>query len=394
MAPQPAAPQPYDDQPYDDEPVAPPLYRDEPAAPPLYRDKPAAPHAYPSQTYADQSSPGLDYPDEKKGPNKLVLIIVAVAVVIAGGVGAFIALSDSDDPSKPVPAGEATTPTAAVRGYLQAVADGNASDALSFMTETPKDTTFLTNAVLAASSTITEISTVKSKDSTRDSAMVDATYQMGGESHTVQYVVVKKDKHYFVVNATAKLQVDKLAALNLPITINGASIKDVSGASAQLFPGTYQVVVDSNMVTLDSGDSFQVIDPLTAVVPDMQLSLAPGAMERIEVAADSALTGCLKEKEMVTSCGFGNTEVYNGGKKLTPKSGIKWTVDGKKPDFTKETFNWSPSSPTVASANTNIKLSLTFNATDGKGYTAKFLLIKVTVDFADPADMKVEIKSD
>ena len=101
----------------------------------------------------------------------------------------------------------------------------------------------------------------------------------------------------------------------------------------------------------------------------------------------------MKEKQTVTSCGFGDTQFSSGGKSLTPKSGIKWAFVGKKPDFSKETFNWDPASPTVTSAAINVRLTLSFKATDGKTYDSKFLLIKATVKFDNPEDLKVELRS-
>ncbi|MCL2782626.1 MAG: hypothetical protein FWD80_01415, partial [Propionibacteriaceae bacterium] len=124
-------------------------------------------------------------PSSARNPQRLwVFILVGVLVLAAvAGFGANRYLSSQDDPNHPVSAGQAKTPAAAVRAYLQALAAGNANDALSFAV-TPADTTFLTKEVLMASlalNPITEIATALDTSAPRSSssATVNAFYKIG-----------------------------------------------------------------------------------------------------------------------------------------------------------------------------------------------------------------------
>jgi len=333
-------------------------------------------------------------PPKKKRGGLIALIIVLVVALLGGGGGAgYWYFMLRDDPSKPVVAGQARAPQAAVRGFLQALAAGNASDALSFVSQSPSEMTFLTDAALAASSNyqITSIVATKDDASTKQNGLVDATFNIGSTPYTVQYQVDLVGKYYFIENAFAHLNLSDLYVSGLDMTMNGIYLSQFNNLTdVPAFPGVYTVAIASNpLLTITSDTSFTVISGDHST-PTVDIELAAGAQDKFAAAADEKLKSCMAENTTLTTCGFGWIMLTYNGQPLTPKSnGIKWSFPSTKPNFSKETFMWRQSDPTTVTAYISVKVHVELTATDGYTYYKDSTLSAVHIDFSNPDDMKV-----
>lgn len=329
----------------------------------------------------------------RKHTGVISLIVVIVLVLLAAGGGVFWYLQSQDDPSKPVVAGQAGTPQAAVRGYLQAVAAGNSTIAMLFMAQPPTDATFLNDTVLAAGKTaqpITDITAVGSKQS----QMVQATYNLGGQPVEQQYQVVKVGRYYFVKNPTMTVDIQALVAADSSIRINGILAASAQGTTVQLFPGAYEITVDNPLVQLTSTNGFVISDTSGTLPLSVELVSNDGFIEQLRTSATAALKGCLKQKTSLTTCGFGALQFQSSSTEvLVPKANsTKWSLSGgSKADFSGAEFSWDASKPTVATADIKINVLADFTIANGKEYKTTFNLFQVTVDFTDAQNWVVTI---
>jgi len=335
-------------------------------------------------------------PPKKKKTGLIILICVLVVLLIGGGGGAYWYFAMRDDPSKPVTAGQAKFPQAAVRGYLQALAVGSSSDALSFVEQTPNEMTMLTDQVLDASIAVYPVTDiVATKDntlSTKDTAVVDATFNVGSTSFSMQYQVDQVGKYYFIQDPFVTTDLSGLLVSGVDITVNGVSMSDIVDTSdVSLFPGVYTMAINNNPLLTITSDTTFTADSGMSLGPVIGLGLSPDAQGQFATAAEDALTSCMKEDATHTSCGFGAIlyRDIDTKKLITPKPGIKWSFPGAKPNFSAQTFMWDQDEPTTATAYMTIKVRIDFSSTDGGVYRDDRTLTAVNIDFSDPSNLSV-----
>ena len=398
--PQPAAATPYPGQPYPPDQTYAPAQPPAPGQPPYaaapgqdYTTQPGQP--MPGQPYAPGYPPQMP-PLKKKHTARNILIILLVLAVLGGGSGlAYWWFAGRDDPSKPVTAGQAKTPQAAVRGYLQALAAGNSSDALSFAASPPSDTTFLTDAMLTtslASSPITNIVANKNDGSTKQSATVTASYQLGSQQVSATYNVNLNGKYYFIDQVTANVDLSTAYMDNIGMELNGVSLDDQTATTFPLFPGTYQLTIDNSMLVL-TGGQFTITDPSSSPsFFDTKVALASDAQGRMADAVKTKLEGCVAEKTMTTSCGWGTPILITTDLEiLTPiTSSIKWFFFRGTSDFSATTFQYDQQdNATEANASVNVTLERDLDATNGKSYYSRVNITAVSVNFSNPDNLAV-----
>jgi hypothetical protein len=301
-------------------------------------------------------------------PNRLVIMAaVVIAALMLTGVGVGIAIIGSrassgakaQDPtgraSKPASQNPTAAPAAslasgAVRGYLEAVAAGNARGALAYAAQLPPQSGLLTDAVLAESKRrgpITAIDVPAVND--QNATSVTATYKIGSTnvSHTYQVVRVA-DSQWKLVAVTTPIEIDYQPAAGMKI--NGAKI---NSALLELFPGSY---------TINSSSKYVTVDPVKFVVKGASIefdrhrtpaSLTGAGKKRATSAAKKDLNRCLDTKAIAPkNCPFG---VRAAGYKNT-KSTIRWTVVGNDP-FDKAKVRLADDDAIVSSIRVRIRFS-------------------------------------
>jgi len=344
-----------------------------------------------SRTIAD----GYRLPAWLDGKTKLVVLICAVAVALV--VGIVIAIhahsTTADDPTKPVIAGQAATPQAAVRGYLQALAAGNSHDAISFLNTMDFDSTFMTDSVLAASNSthpITNIVTTRSGGSTNQTAAVTATYQIGQQSVHADFAVTLVGQYYMLESGFQTVDLSHIYASGIGMAINGASIDTKSSPSPKinLLPGTYQLTVTNPLLTV-ANNEFIVTDPHgTTSLFDTAVTLSSDAQGKFAAAATSTLNGCMAEKEILTSCNFGYAGLSDTDQPVP--SSIVWTFTKGSSDFSTTAFQYDPAThPTQVDASLGIQVHVTAENSAHQSYFGDQKLTSIHIDFSDPDNLVV-----
>ena len=219
---------------------------------------------------------------------------VAVAVVVAlVALGALRVSTGHDAP------GWSRTPADAVRGYLTAVAEGHADDAIAYLADPPGDRTFLTDTVLARShelAPITDISVAKNKDVV---SPVTAHFRVGDAMQTETFDLVQSGKYWFVTSPRPVQLTDGLrpaAMLGVPLEIDGVPLGP-GLSSASLFPGRHQVTSPHPFVSLSR--QFTVPTDTTVVLAP---SLNDDGVRHIADAAQARLDNCLAQHTFRTDC--------------------------------------------------------------------------------------------
>jgi hypothetical protein len=305
-------------------------------------------------------------PAPRRQNRLLIMAAVVIAALVLTGVGVGIAVTSGRTGSgaqTPTPTGGSSNPasqsptaapetslaSAAVRGYLQAVAAGNAKSALAYAAEPPVQSSLLTDAVLAESkrrAPITAIEVPAVNDQT--ASTVRATYKIGSTSVSHSYQVQRIANDWKLVSVTAVVEIDYQPAAGMKI--NGAKL---TGALPELLPGSYAITTSSKYVKVGSA-SFVVKGASTAV----ERHATPGSLTRAgkklaTSAAKKDLNRCLGTRAIAPkNCPFG---VRSNGFKNT-KSTIRWTVVGKDP-FAKAKLKLVENDAIVSSISIRLRFS-------------------------------------
>ena len=198
--------------------------------------------------------PPTEPPPKRRGK---VLIIVG-ALVLALIVGAIaVALLNRNDPvatqppatASQNPSGAATTapPTSApppaakasdaVVGYLEALAAGSASAALSYAVDPVAAGPLLTDQVLAQSRKRAPLSGIEVPPVDDEQATtVTAAYRLGGTAVNTVFDVVKVGDEWKLVEVVKRVDVGLSRAKSVPMLVNGVK---VSGNTVNVLPGSY-----------------------------------------------------------------------------------------------------------------------------------------------------------
>jgi len=373
----------------------------DPLAFPVFNPQPVPTAVLANPMAVPQVPPPASVPVVARPSRKLKFIIsmcVAVAVVVAAiAIGAYFYVIGPDDPTKPVVAGEAATPQAAVRGYLQALAAGNSHDAMSFLDVADFDSTFMTDSVLTASNAanpITNIVTTKDPGSARRSATVTANYQIGQQTVSADFAVALVGQYYLLESGFQAVDLSHIYAPGVGMALNGALIdtKTSSSSIVNLLPGTYQLTVTNSLLTVSHGQ-FIVTDPhSTTSLFDTVVTLSSDAPSKLAAAAKSTLDGCMAEQEILTSCNFGYSGLSANDQPI--QSSIKWSFTQGNSDFSTTTFQYNPAAnPAQADASVGIRVRVVAENTAQQSYFGDQKITSVHIDFSNPNDLIVSFDS-
>jgi len=291
-------------------------------------------------------------PPKKKSSAGVIIAIVAGVVVLAlialVVVVVFVVNNKPDD---------------MVKKYFAALADGNATEALSYAKTQPTDTTLLTDEVLRKSNELGTISDVKITSSS--SSLVVVSMRIGSTTKSATYKVSKgSDGWQLDVAAWA---VPIVTSSTVPLVVNG--VKAPSIKNAYVFPGTYELTTGTK--NLAWKESKQVFTGGTLQVPT---SASVVVTDDGKKAAKAAISSLFSECTAVKSF---NPKRSNGGNcpfyVKSPRSGsitstIRWSIP------TDPANSWVPSfstDPTTVSGPVVYVIRLQYNYTaNGQTYSA------------------------
>lgn len=224
----------------------------------------------------------------------------------------LLAVTACDSAPAGVTVGPAASPQAAVRGFLDAVGDGRADDALSFLRVQPTDRTLLTDDVLAeAALPITHVTT-SLRGGAKDQRAVDVSYLLDGQRVTDTYQTVRLGGRWFVDEVLPAVPAFVDRPDFAPVTVDG-SVVQVPGngqSGTQVLPGRYRFALDHPL--LDVADAEFVVPSLHApaiTTGPARTRLTDAGREQVAAAAAAALDSCLAATTLRT-CGFGGGPDY------------------------------------------------------------------------------------
>jgi hypothetical protein len=306
-------------------------------------------------------------PAPRRQNRLLIMAAVVIAALVLTGVGVGIAVTSGRTGSgtkTQAPTGAASNPasqdptaapgtslaSAAVRGYLEAIATGNATAALAYSAQPPLQSNLLTDAVLAESkrrAPITAIDVPAVDDQT--ASTVTASYMIGttSVSHTYRVQRVATDQ-WKLTSVTAPVEIDYQPAPGMKI--NGAKI---SSSLLELFPGSYAITGSSKYVTVGS-----IKFVVKGATTDLDRHRTPASLTKAgkklaTSAAKKDLNRCLGTRAIAPkNCPFGVRS--NGFKNNT--STIRWTVVGKNP-FAKAKLKLVETEVVVSSISIRLRFS-------------------------------------
>lgn len=252
------------------------------------------------------------------------LIIAAMAgglVLIAGVVVALLIRADrqADREAAEADALARTNAATSVQTMLQAIADGDAATALSYVGDSRFDDALLTDEVLAASAAVAPITGISVVEpaaitATFRSGEVAATYTLGQTEVTREYQVSDFDGDG-AFDVTGVLAVGEFFDLEgLALSVNGVAVPEVDELS--LFPGSYQVATTMEYFALEGTTEFTVADTGTTYLNDIVAGLTDDGLAAFRGAVTGAVEECLSSKELVAGCGLELPPTLSDGTEL------------------------------------------------------------------------------
>ncbi len=268
----------------------------------------------------------------KKSKLPLILIAAGVALLLLiGGVVALVrnSVDSADDPigsggsgTSTSTAPEASKPSDAVLGYLQALADQDPDKAIGYLEDEPADKTFLSREVLAVSAKRAAISAVDVPEVTDKYAYkVPATYQLGDRSVTEDYSVTEVGGAWKVSRAVTELDLSYQRDDTLPMKINGVEVKE---DKVSLFPGYYAFTTDNAYVNFGSSNTLTLTGPSDYKSPRLTPTLTKDGKAAFVKATKAAFGKCLDQRKLRPS-GCPNKLKEASGQKIK-ESSIRWSV--------------------------------------------------------------------
>lgn len=387
---QPSPPQPYSGQPgqpYGAQPGQPypgqPAYAGQTAPTQPGQAYPAQPGqaytAQPGQAYA-----GQPYAAQASGPQPPRKSSKGLLWGLIGGGAALLIAAILVVALLVVPAITRSSVTAAdtVKAYLTAVSQGDAKAALGYL-EGVSNKQLLTDAVLNESNKlapITHISVAKGGEG-KSTATVIASYRIGDKAvSSMAYEAYRIKDAWKIVNGVSPVSLDGLRGLDA--TFNGVPTAKIT--DAYVFPGTYEIALDSKYFSIDGDATFTIASPEdAAALYDVKTALNDAGVTEFRSLVRSAVEACVAMKTLATPCGMDITAIDLSG--ATPVEGTvtrTLTADGSAALGTLKPES-SGSSPTVVSSYDSISVDMTLQGSDGQTYSVTFggYLSTPTVDF-------------
>ena len=370
-------------QPYGAQPG--PQYPGQPGQP--YGAQPGQPYGVqPGQPYTGQ--PGQPYPGQAGGAQPPKKSSKGLLWGLIGGGVAVLIIAILVVALLVVPALTRSSVTAAdtVKAYLTAVSKSDAKAALGYLESVP-DKKLLTDSVLKASDKLGGVShiSVKKGGESKYSATVPATFEVSGRTVSTTYEVYKDKDTWKIANGVTPISLDSLRGLDA--TFNGVPAAEIS--NAYVFPGTYEIALDSKYFSIDGDSTFAIAssDDASALY-DVHTKLNDAGVTEFRSLVRTAVEACVAMKTLATPCGMDITAIDLSG--ASPVEGTvtrTLTADGSaKLDALQPES--SGSTPTVVSAYDYISVDMSLQGSDGQTYTVTFggTLDTPTVDFgkSDP----------
>jgi hypothetical protein len=303
---------------------------------------PGGPQPDPYGGSGDQYGAGPMQPAPPPKSNNKILIIIgaaALAVILIAVIAVVVAISrpagnpqggqgtgQQTNSSQSGAPQQASRPSDAVAAYLQALASGDATAALSYATDPAPTGPLLTNEVLAASlqrAPLSGIDVPIVED--QNAKSVSASYTLGSSAVSESFDVVKIGDIWKISRAVKDLDISFIVDGSFPVKINGV---EVSEESVAVLPGSYAFTTGLPYVGYGSKNVVLVKSPyVEADTYQIQSKLTKAGKKAIISATKRSFNKCLQQHSLSpNNCPqqFTSKYTYN-------KSTITWRQAGGDP---------------------------------------------------------------
>jgi hypothetical protein len=304
----------------------------------------ADPYGDPSGWYGRAQMPPAP-PPPGRGPrntNKILIIVGAAALAVILIAVIAVVVATSGKPATSPQGGQGTAgkqtnpsqggaqptsrPSDAVSAYLQAIAAGDATAALSYAADPAPTGQLLTNEVLAASlkrAPLTGIDVPVVED--QNAKSVSASYTLGSSDVSESFDVVKVGDMWKIGRAVKDLDISFLVSGSIPVKINGIKVTDESVA---VLPGSYAFTTGQPYVGYGSKNVVLVKSPyVEADTYQIQSQLTKAGKKAVISATKKSFNKCLHQHSLNPS----NCPQKFNSKYSYKKSTITWSRSGRDP---------------------------------------------------------------
>lgn len=325
-----------------------------------------------------------------------VLVVVVVVALVVGGAW-WWRHRDTEN--------QAHSPEGAVRGYLTAIAENRADDALAFLEYPPLDRTFLTDDVLAESHALAPMTDIAVEGVRHRPAWPDtvtATYKVGDDSYTTTFEVLRRGSLWSITHSASEgpLDGDVLPKVSLisdrsdihlpvdvPVLVNGVPATSTSWIT--MFPGRYRVTSGHALFDLDQ--QFTAVED-TRRPAEVLLSprLNDDGARRVADAAQAEFDACLAQHSFATDCGFlgyGSEFFSRAGSGGSPGYGdaLDWPVDPT-------TISWSATGADLSQPDLDRQKG--YSVSHGRLYVRSTIDVQLTCTWTGTAGEQVSWEDD
>ncbi len=275
----------------------------------------------------------------------VVAVVVATRLGPAANPGGTTSTQGQTNPSQNA-APQASRPSDAVAGYLQALAAGDAVAALSFAADPAPTGPLLTNEVLVESgdrAALSEIQVPVVED--QNATSVSATYTLGKSTVSESFDVVKVADNWKLSRAVKDLDIAFIVGGSVPVVINGV---EVDQESVAVLPGSYAFTTGLPYVGYGSKNVVLVKSPyVEADTYRIESQLTKSGRKAVISATKKSYNKCLDAHSLSPK----NCPMNFKSKYSYSKSTITWRQAGRDP-FRK---------PTVTLSGTQARIEIPLN---------------------------------
>lgn len=222
---------------------------------------------------------------------------VLLLVMTTGGCGSNIGGDRSGKDSTPA----ASKPSDVVKGYLHALASGDAHKALGYLAKRPSDRMFLTDKVLKKANDLAPLTDISVPAASGSSGDVKASYKLGSKQVTTKFWVRS--------DSSTQPRIDKGAfttdiddrATDVTKSLNGAKL---TTEDVELFPVAYKITSATKYIDFGSTAHFVVKPQDTDAFHTLKPELTSRGQRAFRKAVSASVTTCLASKKLDAGCGL------------------------------------------------------------------------------------------
>lgn len=258
-----------------------------------------------------------------------------------------------------------------VRGYLEALAKGDAATALGYALEPPSDPSLLTDQVLAGQRAAAPIGDITVGAPT-EPGRVPASYLLGAERVSTVFELTLGKDGWRLDRVAAPTD---LSGFTVPVALNGAVPRS---ARPELFPGHYRVTSDTPRYRVPDVE-FDIRHPFEQPVIPAALELSETGRAEVIEAAEAHLADCLSRHDLEPpGCGFA---VVDPEQTPLDESTVEWRAHGAS-DFADLALSLDHAGS--ASADIDLTIHGEVHGLDGSRWKARVHLTRLRADLTGP----------